>query len=101
MEPWIPLDGHQPTRPFRQTLGQDARTGTDLDDDILWSDVCRANNEIANCSRDKETLSKTSFRQQAVLAEQRAGLMPEGWRPIRMVRAVHSVKRHRRVLVPG
>lgn len=62
MESWIPFNGHQPTRPFSQTLGQDARTGTDLDNDILWSDMCCAKNEIANCRRDKEALSKTSFR---------------------------------------
>lgn len=82
MEPRITLDSDQSTRLFGQTLGQHSRTGTDLHHEVLWSDIRRTKDQVANRRGDEETLSETSFRQQMVLPEQRPGLMPERRRSI-------------------
>ena len=82
MKPRIPLNGHQPARPFSETLGQNTRTGTDLHHEVLRFHLCRAKDQIANRRGDEKTLPEASFRQEMILAKQRTGLVPKRWRPI-------------------
>src|SRR5574337_1236835 len=100
MEPRIPFNGDQPTSPFSQTLGQDTRTGADFNHKIIRSYLCRAKDQIANRRRDEETLPEAFFRQQMVLAEQRAGLVSKRRWSIDVTSPAHSLKHHGCVLVP-
>jgi hypothetical protein len=69
MEPRIPLNSHQPARPFSETLGQNTRTGTDLYHEVVRFHLCRAKDQIADRRGDEETLPEASFRQQMILAK--------------------------------
>lgn len=69
MKARIPLNRDQPSRLFGQAIGQDPRTGTDLNHEVLWPYICCAKDQVADRRGDEETLPQTAFWQQMVPPE--------------------------------